>query len=119
MIKQKPTARCNIGASQTKNPACSIRRGHDEDSVINDNKDGAGDGSRTRDPKLGKLVLYQLSYARFLKVIITAGIYVVNPEKQTGQIPNLPPLEKKLSRGVYFSSKYLNCKFSGRIKGRT
>lgn len=26
---------------------------------------GAGDGSRTRDPKLGKLVLYQLSYARF------------------------------------------------------
>ena len=28
---------------------------------------GAGDGFRTRDPKLGKLVLYQLSYARFLK----------------------------------------------------
>ena len=25
---------------------------------------GAGDGVRTRDPKLGKLVLYQLSYAR-------------------------------------------------------
>ena len=25
---------------------------------------GAGNGSRTRDPKLGKLVLYQLSYAR-------------------------------------------------------
>ncbi len=25
---------------------------------------GAGDGSRTRDTKLGKLVLYQLSYAR-------------------------------------------------------
>src|SRR5512142_1694303 len=34
---------------------------------------GAGDGSRTRDPKLGKLVLYQLSYARFSKVIITTG----------------------------------------------
>ena len=45
-------------------------------------KDGAGDGSRTRDPKLGKLVLYQLSYARFLNVIITAGIYVVNPENR-------------------------------------
>ena len=27
--------------------------------------DGAGNGVRTRDPKLGKLVLYQLSYARF------------------------------------------------------
>ena len=25
---------------------------------------GAGNGDRTRDPKLGKLVLYQLSYAR-------------------------------------------------------
>ncbi len=25
---------------------------------------GAGDGIRTRDPKLGKLVLYQLSYTR-------------------------------------------------------
>lgn len=25
---------------------------------------GAGDGNRTRDTKLGKLVLYQLSYAR-------------------------------------------------------
>jgi hypothetical protein len=27
-------------------------------------KDGAGDGVRTRDSELGKLVLYQLSYAR-------------------------------------------------------
>jgi hypothetical protein len=27
-------------------------------------RDGAGDGIRTRDTKLGKLVLYQLSYAR-------------------------------------------------------
>lgn len=26
---------------------------------------GAGDGDRTRDIKLGKLALYQLSYARF------------------------------------------------------
>ena len=25
---------------------------------------GAGDGVRTRDPELGKLVLYQLSYTR-------------------------------------------------------
>ena len=27
-------------------------------------KTGAGDGIRTRDPELGKLVLYQLSYTR-------------------------------------------------------
>lgn len=31
---------------------------------------GAGDGGRTRDTKLGKLVLYQLSYARPLTLII-------------------------------------------------
>jgi hypothetical protein len=30
-------------------------------------ENGAGDGFRTRDPKLGKLVLYQLSYARFFE----------------------------------------------------
>jgi hypothetical protein len=41
-------------------------------------KNGAGDGSRTRDPKLGKLVLYQLSYARFSISIIAAAILVVN-----------------------------------------
>ena len=29
-----------------------------------DERSGAGDGDRTRDHKLGKLVLYQLSYAR-------------------------------------------------------
>ena len=33
-------------------------------------KDGAGDGSRTRDTKLGKLVLYQLSYARKTQWVI-------------------------------------------------
>ena len=27
---------------------------------------GAGDGVRTRDPELGKLVLYQLSYTRII-----------------------------------------------------
>jgi len=30
---------------------------------------GAGNGTRTRDPKLGKLVLYHLSYARPLKIL--------------------------------------------------
>jgi hypothetical protein len=29
-----------------------------------DDADRAGDGTRTRDPKLGRLVLYQLSYSR-------------------------------------------------------
>ena len=37
---------------------------------------GAGDGVRTRDPELGKLVLYQLSYTR-----IVSG-YPVTPPRQ-------------------------------------
>ena len=31
--------------------------------------DGAGNEIRTRDTKLGKLVLYQLSYARFASIV--------------------------------------------------
>ena len=32
--------------------------------IIITEKNGAGNGVRTRDPQLGKLMLYQLSYAR-------------------------------------------------------
>ena len=33
---------------------------------------GAGDGVRTRDPELGKLVLYQLSYTRMpVRLVVT------------------------------------------------
>ena len=35
---------------------------------------GAGDGVRTRDTKLGKLVLYQLSYARLSYYLFTADM---------------------------------------------
>jgi hypothetical protein len=42
---------------------------------------GAGDGIRTRDTELGKLVLYQLSYARPKTAsIISVGSWGVNPE---------------------------------------
>ena len=35
---------------------------------------GAGDGSRTRDPEFGKLMLYQLSYSRGLeRELLTIG----------------------------------------------
>ena len=37
---------------------------------------GAGDGVRTRDPELGKLVLYQLSYTR------VCGGYPLTPPRQ-------------------------------------
>jgi hypothetical protein len=33
---------------------------------------GAGDGSRTRDLKFGKLVLYQLSYTRTGPILVAA-----------------------------------------------
>src|SRR5665647_2086258 len=34
---------------------------------------GAGDGSRTRDPQLGRLMLYQLSYSRPDNVLVGTG----------------------------------------------
>ena len=36
-------------------------------------KTGAGDGVRTRDPELGKLVLYQLSYTRIILSLALAA----------------------------------------------
>jgi hypothetical protein len=36
---------------------------------------GAGNGDRTRDPKLGKLVLYQLSYARLRITIDYSSLF--------------------------------------------
>ncbi len=44
--------------------ACLGRCYIDIKTVQTSKRDGAGDGVRTRDPKLGKLVLYQLSYTR-------------------------------------------------------
>ena len=44
-------------------------------------ENGAGDGDRTRDPKLGKLVLYQLSYARLNLVPIYAAKMSVKAHK--------------------------------------
>jgi hypothetical protein len=41
-------------------------------------KDGAGNEVRTRDIKLGKLALYQLSYARISRGNISTPIQFVN-----------------------------------------
>ena len=40
---------------------------------------GAGDGIRTRDPNLGKVVLYQLSYARSYQMDILNYAYYPAP----------------------------------------
>lgn len=37
-------------------------------------RDGAGDGVRTRDPELGKLVLYRLSYTRVRERFTAPGL---------------------------------------------
>lgn len=42
---------------------------------------GAGNGVRTRDTKLGKLVLYQLSYAR-LYICILYIVYLYHKNKK-------------------------------------
>ena len=42
---------------------------------------GAGNGARTRDIKLGKLALYQLSYARPVEKIIEESARQVNTYK--------------------------------------
>ena len=34
----------------------------------------AGDGARTRDPQLGKLMLYQLSYSRVARILMSAAV---------------------------------------------
>ena len=47
----------------------SPQKGKRATPAINGTKHGAGNGARTRDTKLGKLVLYQLSYARVTQVI--------------------------------------------------
>ena len=51
---------------------------------------GAGNGARTRDPKLGKLVLYQLSYTRISthqKIgILNNKPRIVNTDQSTGSL---------------------------------
>ena len=44
---------------------------HPQSSIHNQKVARAGNGTRTRDPNLGKVVLYQLSYSRKLLVAQT------------------------------------------------
>ena len=52
----------------------SIREKKSETLRFANSFTGAKDGTRTRDPDLGKVVLYQLSYFRIMYLII--GIYL-------------------------------------------
>ena len=42
----------------------------------------AGDGARTHDPQLGKLMLYQLSYARVVASILAAVAQIVRADDE-------------------------------------
>ena len=57
----------------TKKPR--LVRDHDRGFLAKPQKFGAGNETRTRDPNLGKVVLYQLSYSRFEEPrILTADL---------------------------------------------
>jgi hypothetical protein len=53
----------------------------------------AGNGTRTRDPNLGKVVLYQLSYSRAYRRLILAfgGIRAAAPTDRDGGEGNRTP----------------------------
>ena len=56
-------------------------------------KHGAGDETRTRDPQLGRLMLYQLSYAR----ICISKVCQSNPAFQDPLFFATPPLDPPLA----------------------
>ena len=63
--------------------------------------DGAGDGSRTRDLKLGKLALYQLSYTRLLfhGYLCSENLSIAGPDPpvQAAELSGLPVVAFRLS----------------------
>ena len=50
-------------------------------------KTQAGDGARTHDPQLGKLMLYQLSYAREASSVAISGFGLPSGASKTGGVP--------------------------------
>ena len=69
----------------------------DEASSISSIFIGAGNGVRTRDPKLGKLVLYQLSYSRTPVTFLTPPRAARNPARNTAV--NIRPSSRAVARG--------------------
>ncbi len=59
----------------------------------------AGNGTRTRDPNLGKVVLYQLSYSRIPRTgsILVPSAILGNGLRWAGAPPVLPSME---ARGI-------------------
>ena len=68
MKHQKPRPQSKVNQPHQATGSTTLKRGN-QDSPNFQASYGAGNGVRTRDPKLGKLVLYQLSYARAIFLI--------------------------------------------------
>src|SRR5229473_8239366 len=52
----------------------------------------AGNGTRTRDPNLGKVVLYQLSYSRVAENLTVPGLIYYPPPRSGGEGDRTPDL---------------------------
>ena len=50
-------------------------------------KNGAGDGARTRHLRLGKAALYQMSYSRILNFRTAHGIIMLRPADHLQKVP--------------------------------
>ncbi len=59
-----PLLVCPLGLLELIAGGKPVMNGIWRESKMERAQNGAGDGVRTRDPELGKLVLYQLSYTR-------------------------------------------------------
>ena len=61
----------------------------------------AGDETRTRDPQLGRLMLYQLSYFRI--VVLLVGVVGFEPTQPKQQIYSLPRLSNFGAPPAFFN----------------
>ena len=64
-------------------------------------RNGAGNEIRTRDPDLGKVVLYQLSYSRVLEISIMISLALFWQSALATFAATLFPLLTLLKRGAY------------------
>ena len=75
----------------------STTRTSNQSSKRDNKKNRAKNGTRTRDPNLGKVVLYQLSYFRNLISFTKTEYFIVLLERKTGLEPATPTLARLCS----------------------
>ena len=73
-------------------------------------KNGAGDEARTRDPDLGKVVLYQLSYSRLNAIPSTVSYSLIAGA-------NIKTFSYSQNEKIRKYANLLICKYANRLKG--